>query len=155
MRQHHYTSTVQWTGNTGEGTKTYRSYERDHVISKKDGPDIPGSSDPAFRGNASRYSPEDLLMASISACHMLWFLHLATEAGVIVTGYIDKAEGVMVETSDGGGHFEQVVLKPAITVSGQPSAAVRDAVHHKAHKLCFIANSCNFPVLHEPEYRFE
>jgi len=153
MKKHVYHASVTWTGNTGEGTKTYRSYERNHIISITGRPDIPGSSDPSFRGDPSRYSPEDLLVASISSCHMLWFLHLSTVAGIVVTAYVDRAEGIMVETDDGGGHFEEVVLRPLITIDGEIDGEKLSAVHHQAHQLCFIANSCNFTIRPAPEYR--
>jgi organic hydroperoxide reductase OsmC/OhrA len=155
MKLHLYHTSVTWTGNTGEGTKTYRSYERSHTIGVEGRPEILGSSDPSFRGDATRYSPEDLLVASVSSCHMLWFLHLSCVAGIVVTGYVDRAEGTMVETDDGGGHFEEVILRPLITIDGNIDAAKLEEVHHKAHQLCFIANSCNFPIRHQPEYAFE
>ena len=155
MKEHHYHLNVDWTGNTGSGTETYRSYERSHTIYGVGRPEIAGSSDPAFRGDGSKYSPEDLLVASLSACHMLWFLHLCTEAGIVVVDYRDKAEGVMIETADGGGRFKEVILRPVIRIAGDAFDVSRiDAVHEKAHRLCFIANSCNFPVSHAPEYIF-
>ena len=153
MKQHVYHTSVTWTGNTGEGTKTYRSYGRNHIISMTGRPDIPGSSDPSFRGDPSRYSPEDLLVASISSCHMLWFLHLSCVAGIVVTAYVDRAEGTMAETDDGGGHFEEVVLRPLITIDGVVDAQKLSEVHHQAHQRCFIASSCNFPIRHEPAYQ--
>ena len=154
MKKHHYAMSVTWTGNKGEGTKGYRSYDRSHTIGGDGKPVIPGSSDPSFRGDAARYSPEDLLVASISSCHMLWFLHLSSDAGIVVTEYVDHAEGTMIETADGGGRFEEVLLRPRISIEGDPGAAAVDAVHHQAHKLCFIANSCNFLIRHEAEYVF-
>src|SRR6195952_492384 len=116
MSEHHYKLTVKWTGNNGTGTTSYNAYERSHVILVNNKVDILGSSDPAFRGDKTKHSPEDLLIASISACHMLWYLHLCSVAGVIVVDYEDKAEGTMVETSDGGGYFTEVILKPQITL---------------------------------------
>ena len=155
MKEHHYKTTITWTGNTGAGTKDYRSFERAHTISVNGKHDILGSSDPAFRGDKSRYSPEDMLLSSVAACHMLWYLHLCSAAGVVVTAYEDKAEGTMVETSDGGGYFTQVILKPLITLKDGAMQAKADALHHEANKLCFIANSVKFPVLHQAEYRVE
>jgi organic hydroperoxide reductase OsmC/OhrA len=153
MKEHHYKTTITWTGNTGAGTKDYRSYERAHTISVNGKQDIHGSSDPAFKGDKSRYSPEDLLLSSVAACHMLWYLHLCSVASVVITAYEDKAEGTMVETSDGGGYFTQVILKPLITLKDGAMQAKADALHHEANKLCFIANSVKFPVLHQAEYR--
>ncbi len=143
---HRYTATVEWTGNTGDGTRTYKSYERQHVISVTGKPPIPGSSDPAFRGDAARWNPEDLLVASLSTCHMLWFLHLAATAKVVVTAYVDNASGTMIEDASGGGRFTEVVLEPEVTIEGIFDTTKIDALHHEAHEKCFIANSVNFPV---------
>jgi organic hydroperoxide reductase OsmC/OhrA len=143
---HRYTATVEWTGNTGQGTASYKGYERQHVISITGKPPIPGSSDPAFRGDASRYNPEDLLVASLSTCHMLWFLHLAATAKVVVTAYVDRATGTMIEDASGAGRFTDVLLAPEVTVAGAVDTAKIDALHHDAHTHCFIANSVNFPV---------
>ena len=152
---HNYTLAVQWTGNTGKGTSDYRHYERSHTISAPGKPDIPGSSDPGFRGDRSRYNPEELLLASLSACHMLWYLHLCSENGVVVTDYVDQATGTMLETEDGGGRFTEVTLHPVVTVSDASMVERANALHQQANKLCFIANSCNFPVHHKPECRAE
>ncbi len=149
-RQHHYNPTVTWTGNLGSGTSTYRAYARDHVVSVAGRPDIPGSSDPAFRGDASRHNPEDLLVASLSACHMLWYLHLAAEASVVVTAYRDTPEGLMVEDADRGGWFERVALRPEVTIAPASDPTVARDLHEAAHRKCFIANSMNFPVTIEP-----
>ena len=153
--EHSYGVRVTWTGDLGTGTSGYRSYARAHEIEAAGKPPIPGSSDPAFRGDPARYNPEELLVASLSTCHMLWFLHLAAEAGVVVTGYRDDAGGTMLETPDGGGRFTVVVLRPAVTVRGEADPAVLDGLHHRAHDLCFIARSVNFPVRCVPTVRVE
>lgn len=153
MKAHHYKVNITWTGNRGKGTASYTSYERAHIITAGNKPVIPGSSDPAFRGDTSRYNPEELLVASLSSCHMLWFLHLCSVAGVQVVEYVDDATGVMEETADGGGRFTEVTLFPIITVANEGMVAVADALHEKANALCFIANSCNFPVHHKPIYK--
>src|SRR5438552_3880223 len=114
-RLHHYALVVEWTGNTGTGTSEYRGYERSHNISVENKAIIAGSSDPAFRGDNTRHSPEDLFVASIAACHMLWYLHLCSAAGIIVTAYVDHATGTMVETSSGSGQFQEVTLHPEVT----------------------------------------
>ena len=148
-RTHRYTPTVTWTGNTGSGTSGYKAYARDHVIAVAGRPEIAGSSDPAFLGDPTRHNPEDMLVASLSACHMLWYLHLATEAGVVVTAYRDAPEGIMVEDRERGGWFERVALNPEVTISsGDVGLAAR--LHEAAHKKCFIANSVNFPVSCRP-----
>ncbi|MEO6879114.1 MAG: OsmC family protein [Gemmatimonadaceae bacterium] len=149
---HQYSIQVTWTGNTGAGTRGYRAYERAHEISAPGKPAISGSSDPAFRGDAGRYNPEELLVASLSSCHMLWYLHLASEAGIVVTAYRDHAMGSMRESSDGGGAFAEVVLRPVVTAQRGAAAAVVSELHHRAHALCFIANSVNFPVRCEPSF---
>ena len=152
-KQHQYALTVEWTGNTGEGTNSYRSYERSHHISVDDKPIIPASSDPAFRGDKTRYNPEELLVAALSSCHMLSYLHLCAVAGVVVIAYVDNATGMMAETPDGGGHFTKVTLNPVVTVMEPSMIEKANALHHQANKLCFIANSCNFPVYHNPTCR--
>jgi organic hydroperoxide reductase OsmC/OhrA len=149
-RSHNYSLTIKWTGNRGTGTSDYRSYDRNHIIQSELKHDIDGSSDPAFRGDKTRYNPEDLLVASLSTCHMLSYLHLCAIGGVVVTDYIDNASGKMVETADGGGHFSEVTLNPVVTVKDSSMIAKANELHHKAGELCFIARSVNFPVNHEP-----
>lgn len=144
-RTHAYRATIRWTGNRGTGTSGYRDYARDHVIEIEGKPPLPGSADPLFRGDAARHNPEDLLLASISTCHMLWFLHLASEAGLVVESYEDRAEAEMVLNRDGSGQFAAATLRPEVALSaGDPGQA--DALHHRAHEMCFIARSLNFPV---------
>lgn len=152
MKTHRYAVTVKWTGNTGTGTSGYKSYERRHEISAgAEKPLIQGSSDPAFRGDPARWNPEELLVASLSACHKLWYLHLCAEAGIAVVGYTDSAEGIMEETADGSGRFLRVILRPQVTVVRGSDVTRAREVHDQAHAKCFIANSVNFPVQHEPE----
>lgn len=144
-RQHHYEIAVTWTGNLGQGTSGYRAYSRDHEIQAQGRAPLAGSSDPSFRGDPGRYSPEDLLVASLSACHMLWYLHLCADNGIAVEEYLDAASGVMIETAGGGGRFQEVVLRPQVVISsGDIPLATR--LHERAHELCFIANSVNFGV---------
>lgn len=145
IRTHHYSTELIWTGNRGEGTRRYRAYDRAYEISVAGKPVIPGSSDPHFRGDATRYNPEELLVASLSACHMLWFLHLCAEAGIRVEHYTDAATGTMQETPDGGGHFTDVLLRPVVHADSADHARI-DALHERAHALCFVARSVNFPV---------
>jgi organic hydroperoxide reductase OsmC/OhrA len=148
--RHQYAPTISWTGNTGSGTSGYRDYARSHVVSAAGKPSIPGSSDPAFRGDPACWNPEDLLVASVAQCHMLWFLHLCSAAGVVVTQYVDRPVGTMIETDDGGGRFEQVVLRPEVGFAEPGHASRAQELHEEAHRFCFIANSVNFPVLCEP-----
>lgn len=150
--QHAFTAAVEWTGNTGHGTATYRSYERRYEIQADGKPSIPGSSDPAFGGDRSRYNPEDLLVASLSSCHMLWYLGLCGKAGVVVTAYLDRAEGTMVLDPSGSGRFTRVVLRPKVTVAPGTDLERARRLHHEANAMCFIANSVSFPVGHEPVF---
>jgi organic hydroperoxide reductase OsmC/OhrA len=141
--------TIKWTGNRGSGTSGYRDYDRSHEISVSSKVTIPASSDPKFRGDSTRYNPEELMVAALSSCHMLSYLHVCAVNGIVVTDYTDDATGTMVETPDGGGHLTEVTLHPVITISAG-DAALAAELHGKAHHLCFIANSVNFPVHIEP-----
>ena len=152
-KQHNYNLTIQWTGNNGTGTSDYKAYERNHSILVNNKAEIAVSSDPAFRGDKTKHNPEELLVASLSSCHMLWYLHLCTEAGVVVTDYTDHAAGVMVETANGGGYFSEVTLHPIVTVTENSMIERANALHEKANALCFIANSVNFKIHHEPVCR--
>ncbi|WP_372394422.1 OsmC family protein [Azospirillum sp. HJ39] len=152
-REHRYAVRLDWTGNLGSGTSSYRGYSRDHRLGAGDKPAIPGSADPAFRGDPARWNPEELLVAALSSCHQLWYLHLCAAAGIVVTAYADEAEGVMVEESSGAGQFSAVVLRPRVTLAPGAGAADMEkalALHHEAAEKCFIARSVNFPVRHEP-----
>jgi organic hydroperoxide reductase OsmC/OhrA len=143
--EHHYSVEIAWTGNLGSGTATYRGYARDHVISAPGRPDIAGSSDPQFRGDPQRWNPEQLLVAALSQCHMLWYLHLCADAGVVVTEYHDTPQGTMADD-----RFVSVVLRPTVTVTEESMVAAAEQLHHPAHDKCYIANSVNFAVTHEP-----
>jgi organic hydroperoxide reductase OsmC/OhrA len=155
QKEHSYSVNVSWTGNLGQGTSSYRTYARDHEISALGKPTVLASSDASFRGDQSRYNPEDLLVASLSACHMLSYLHLCAVSGIVVTDYQDEAKGIMVETKGGGGHFTEVTLRPAVKVTPGSDTDLALQLHEKAHHLCFIASSVNFPVLCEPSIEVE
>jgi len=148
-KEHHYATTIEWTGNKGEGTSSYQGYERSHTIRVENKAEILASSDPSFRGDAEKYNPEELLLASLSSCHMLWYLHLCSEKKIIVTSYYDHAEATMEETTDGSGRFTSVTLKPRITVSNPEHISLAEELHRTANEKCFIANSVNFKVRHE------
>jgi len=150
MREHSYNLSLRWTGNKGTGTSGYSAYERSHIIQVENKPDLFCSSDPSFRGDISKYNPEELLVASLSGCHMLWFLHLCAVDGIVVTHYSDHAFGVMFESPDGSGRFKEVILKPQVIVAEPDMIQKANELHDKAHEKCFIANSVNFPVKHEP-----
>ncbi|BDZ43561.1 peroxiredoxin [Paraoerskovia sediminicola] len=153
--QHEYAGTVRWTGAGEHGTRGYATYGRDHEIEFTGRPTILGSADPAFRGDASRYSPEELFVASIAQCHMLWFLHVASAAGVVVRGYSDLVSGTMRVESAGAGQFTDVTLRPKVVVDGASADALEPdatlaSLHRRAHDHCFLARSVSFPVLHRP-----
>ena len=152
---HHYKVCINWTGNNGTGTSSYKSYERSHSISVDQKAIIEASSDPNFRGDVTKHNPEELFLAAISSCHMLWYLHLCAEAGIIVTHYSDDAKAIMQETADGGGHFIEATLHPHITITDLQMLDVANLLHKKANQLCFIANSCNFPIKHDPLFKVE
>lgn len=149
--EHHYAIDLEWTGDRGTGTSSYKAYARDNVIAVPGKlHDIQGSSDRTFHGDRARWNPEELLLAALSECHLLSYLHVAMSRGVVVTGYTDAATGTMEQTDDGGGHFTSVTLRPRVTISaGDPAEAL--AAHAEASAKCFIAASVSFPVLHEPE----
>jgi organic hydroperoxide reductase OsmC/OhrA len=146
----HARSTTAWTGNRGKGTSSYRAYGRDHSFTEGAKAPIAGSSDPSFLGDPARWSPEELLAASISACHMLWYLHLCSEGGVIVTDYTDDAEALLLAEGGGDGRMASTVLRPQVTIAAGSDAARAKELHHEAHARCFIANACAMPVTVEP-----
>jgi organic hydroperoxide reductase OsmC/OhrA len=149
-KKHHYRIDIEWTGNLGTGTSDYRSYSRDHVICAEAKPSIEASSDPVFRGNPSRWNPEELLVAAVAACHKLSYLHLCADQGISVLTYIDHAKGEMVEDPAKGGYFTKVLLQPEITIREGDDREKALQLHHEAHAKCFIANSVNFPIECEP-----
>lgn len=148
-RLHHYEIKVNWTGNTGKGTKDYKAYSRNHDINSPGKPTINASSDPSFLGDKNRYNPEELFLAALSSCHMLWYLHLCAEAGVVVVSYTDAATGTM-EENENGGVFTGVALHPEVIVTEKSMLEKASALHHAANAKCYIANSCNFSVKHNP-----
>jgi len=153
MKQHTYHVAVKWTGNDGSGTSSYKSYRRDHSITCEGKAPISASSDPSFRGDSARYNPEELLVASLSSCHMLWYLHLCAVNKVAVLEYQDAAVGTMEERPDGSGAFVRVLLRPAVAIRSGDDRNKAISLHHEAHHMCFVANSVNFPVEVEAEIR--
>jgi organic hydroperoxide reductase OsmC/OhrA len=149
-KEHQYKTNLVWTGNKGSGTMDYRSYDRDFVVSIENKPQIAGSSDSAFMGDKTKYNPEDLLLSSISSCHMLWYLHLCAKHEIVVLDYTDNAIGIMIENADGSGLFKEVTLQPEVLISKKDQIELANSLHKDANKMCFIANSLNFPIKHEP-----
>lgn len=150
LSEHRYAIQLEWTGNRGTGTASYRGYGRDHVIRAPGLPDLPGTADPTFHGDRDRWNPEQLLLTALSQCHMLSYLHVAVKNGISVLAYHDDAEGTLRLNRDGSGEFLSAVLRPRVTIAGPGSPALADALHAEANRLCFIARSVNFPVRHEP-----
>jgi len=153
VKEHIYKLQINWTGNNGTGTSDSSEYERSHTISVKNKIDILASSDAPFRGDISKHNPEDFLLASISSCHMLWFLHLCADNGVVVTAYTDNPVGTMIQNNNGGGNFKEVILYPIVTTEIEIGVDKLNELHQKANSLCFIANSLNFKVQHQPVYK--
>lgn len=152
MSEHHYRVATEWTGNTGTGTTGYRDYRRDVTVRISGKPELLASADKPFRGDPERWNPEDLLMAALSECHLLSYLHACVVRGVVVTAYTDEATGIMVQEGNGG-RFSEVVLYPIVTVADASMIDEALAAHHDAHEWCFIASSVNFEVRVEPEIR--
>ena len=147
--QHNYKLTVKWTGNKGTGTSSYRAYDRNHIILIEGKPTLEGSADPTFHGDRSKHNPEELLVASLSACHMMSYLHACIKAGITVVDYEDNATGTMITEGDSG-HFTEVILNPVVTITNASQIDLANELHKRANELCFIANSVNFPVKHNP-----
>lgn len=156
MKTHEYKAFIDWTCSRGIGTTNYSAYDRNYSV-RVNGKQqvIHGSADSVFRGDPTRFNPEELFLASISSCHMLWYLHLCADNGIVVVEYADSATGTMIEKPEGGGHFQEVILQPLVTVETAEMVDKAKLLHHEAHKKCFIANSCNFPIRQNPVVNFK
>jgi organic hydroperoxide reductase OsmC/OhrA len=150
---HAYAVTVAWTGNSGDGTSSYRGYRRTHSVTADGPPELLGSADRTFHGDRDRWNPEQLLLAALAQCHMLSYLHVCVQEGVVVTEYVDRATGSMRTEADGSGRFTEAVLHPEVTVADDSMVAAATKAHARARELCFIANSVSFPVRHRPTVR--
>ncbi len=150
--QHEYTSRVVWTGNRGEGTAHYRAYDRTWNVETPGKPVIPCSNDPLLGGDPTLHNPEDMLLSALSACHMLWYLHLAANAKITVVSYTDNSVAIGETERNGASRFLSATLRPHIVLKAGDDAAKADAIHHEIHKYCFIARSVNFPVSYEATY---
>lgn len=150
MKNHEYHVDLEWTGNTGKGTESYTSYEREYRVRLEGKPDLIGSADQAFRGDRSKYNPEELFLISLSSCHMLWYLHLCSANRITVVDYKDAAEGIMVEDPSGAGRFTRAVLRPSVMIQEKEKTELARKLHNQANQMCFIANSCNFRIEHKP-----
>ena len=152
-REHHYRAHLIWDGNRGDGTATYGGYGRQYRVVIDGKPELHGTADVAFRGEADKLNPEDLFIAAISSCHMLSYLALCAKHGIRVVAYEDEATGTMKEDGAGGGRFEEVVLQPSVTITDANDADRAMQLHERAHALCFIANSCSVPIHHRATVR--
>ena len=152
-KEHNYKLAVKWTGNQGTGTSNYKKFERSYHIQIENKADIAGSSDPEFRGDRTKHNPEELLLAAVSSCHMLWYLHFCSENKIIVTDYIDNARAVMEETVSGNGKFTSITLCPTISLTENTMIEKATELHGKANEFCFVANSLNLKVSHEPVFK--
>ncbi len=156
MKKHNYEIKVEWTGNEGNGTLNYKSENRNHkIVSDGKYHVIHGSSDPSFSGDKTRYNPEDLFLSSLSACHMLWYLHLCSVNKIIVTEYCDNATGIMEVAQNGSGKFTEVTLNPRVKITDENMIEKANKLHTEANNMCFIANSCNFTIEHRPNTTIE
>jgi organic hydroperoxide reductase OsmC/OhrA len=149
MKEHIYQATILWTGNKGTGTLDYASYSRNFTLKIANKPDLMCSADTPFRGDGTKHNPEDFFLASLSSCHMLWYFHLCADAGIQVIEYTDEPIGKMIQ-DPAGGRFTSVQLRPKVVISDTSKIELANSLHHEANKQCFIANSCNFPVTHQP-----
>jgi organic hydroperoxide reductase OsmC/OhrA len=150
---HEYLATIEWTGNRGTGTSGYTDYDRSHTISVDGKINIEASSDPHFKGDATKYNPEDMFLTSIASCHMLWYLHLCADNGIIVQAYTDYPYGLMVTGANGSGQFTKIELRPIVTVENKQTTQLAADLHHKAHEMCFLSNSVNFEIIIKPEIK--
>jgi organic hydroperoxide reductase OsmC/OhrA len=154
-KEHHYKLTAEWTGNTGDGTENIRTYDRSHTVHILGKPDLFLTTDNPLVGDKSKLNPEDLLVSALSSCHMLSYLYVCALEGVVVTNYIDEATGVMIENEDGGGNFREVTLNPKVRVADESMIDKANELHHRAHEVCYIANSVNFEVKCFPTCQIE
>ena len=154
-KTHDYTTRVTWTGDRGEGTKTYRGYDRTWAMAAEGKSILDCSNDPLLGGDPAKYNPEDLLLSALSSCHMLWYLHLASSAGIVVRGYDDRPIGIGETAPDGSGRFLAATLRPEIRVAAGTDLVRAEAIHHEIHRYCFIARSVRFPVEYKAIYSEE
>jgi organic hydroperoxide reductase OsmC/OhrA len=152
MPEHSYTSRIVWTGNRGEGTAHYRAYDRTWDIAAPGKAVVHCSNDPLLGGDPGKMNPEDLLLSALSACHMLWYLHFASDAGIVVTAYSDAPLGIGGVGKGGAGRFIRATLRPHVVTTAGADLALAEAIHHRIHEVCFIARTVNFPVDYAPSF---
>lgn len=153
--EHNYKVRAEWTGNKGEGTKNVRSYDRSHTVTIQGKPELHLTTDNPAVGDKTKLNPEDLLVSAISSCHMLSYLYVCALEGIVITSYTDNATGIMIEEASGGGSFKEVNLYPICHVQNEQMIDKAIELHHKAHEICYIANSVNFEVKCNPICKVE
>ena len=154
-KEHNYKLTAVWTGNQGDGTKNIRTYDRSHTVTIKGKPELFLTTDNPHVGDKSKLNPEDLLVTALASCHLLSYLYACSLEGIVVTSYTDHAAGIMIENESGGGSFKEVTLNPISTVADESMVEKAIELHHKAHEICYIANSVNFEVKCNPTCKVE
>lgn len=149
-KEHHYKLTAKWHGNTGTGTSSVRGYDRSHTVTITNKPELHLTTDNPLVGDKTKLNPEDLLVSAVASCHMLSYLYVCAQEGVVVTDYADEATGLMIENASGGGQFQEITLNPVVTVRDPSMIEKAFLLHHKAHEVCYIANSLNFEIRTRP-----
>jgi organic hydroperoxide reductase OsmC/OhrA len=148
--EHRFQALITWTGAAKGPAESYRTYSREYKVEIEGKPDLTASAAAPFYGDATLHNPEDLLLAAISGCHLLSYLAIAARQGVVVTSYTDEATATMA-IKDGKMRFVEATLRPRVTITPESDREKTMSMHHQANHECFIANSLNFPVHHEPE----
>lgn len=153
--EHNYKVTAEWTGNKGDGTKNVKTYNRSHTVSIEGKPELFLTTDNPHVGDKTKLNPEDLLVTAISSCHLLSYLYVCSLEGVVITSYTDNATGIMIEQASGGGSFKDITLNPICYLANESMVKKAIELHHKAHEICYIANSVNFEVKCNPTCKVE
>ena len=144
--KHLFKAEAKWTSKQEDSTK--RFYIKSHTILIDGKLVLHVSAAKAFKGDPELYNPEDLLLSSLVSCHMMSYLYVCSQNGIEVLEYSDNAEATLETYADGSGRFVTVTLNPKATIANPDKIQMALDLHQKANQLCFIANSCNFPILH-------
>lgn len=151
---HIFKATLNWKPKEGENTQNPRNYTRDHEVKITDKKLLQLSAAKSFRGDTNLLNPEDLLLSAITSCHMMSYLYVCSQNQVEILSYSDNSEGILEVVGDGGS-FERVDLNPVVTIKNPKDIELAKELHTKANELCFIANSCNFPIHHKAKILVE
>lgn len=147
--KHTFKAEANWTSKKDITDSSKRFYNKSHQVKIEGKPILDVSAAKAFKGDPELYNPEDLLLSSLVSCHMMSYLYVCSQNGIEVLEYSDNAEAALEVNPDGSGRFVEVKLFPKVKISNPDQIELALNLHFKANQLCFIANSCNFPVLHE------